>query len=94
MVHMGVSVGGSLGMRNKLIAVPYDQLHLEADKDQTKITKRARSGDIYRAVVSVGPDGTLIRETYRVREGGVDKVDEIELHVPGSGAGNIDKDGG
>ena len=55
---------------------------------------RARSGDIYRAVVSVGPDGTLIRETYRVREGGVDKVDEIELHVPGNGAGNVDKDGG
>jgi hypothetical protein len=43
-------------------------------------------GDIYRAVVSVGPDGTLIRETYRVRDGGVDKVDETELHVPGDGA--------
>jgi hypothetical protein len=95
MVHMGVvSVGGSLGMRNKLVAVPYDQLHLEADKDQTKITMPGAVGDIYRAVVSVGPDGTLIRETYRVRDGGVDKVDEIELHVPGNGAGNIDKDGG
>ena len=40
-------------------------------------------GDIYRAVVSVGPDGTLIRETSRVREGGVDKVDETELHGEG-----------
>jgi hypothetical protein len=48
-------------------------------------------GDIYRAVVSVGPDGTLI---LRVRDGGVDKVDETELHVPGNGAGNVDKDGG
>jgi hypothetical protein len=48
-------------------------------------------GDIYRAVVSVGPDGTLIRETYRVRDGGVDKVDETELHVRGNGPG---KDGG
>ena len=51
-------------------------------------------GDIYRAVVSVGPEGTRIRETYRVREGGVDKFDETELHVPGNGAGNVDKDGG
>jgi hypothetical protein len=47
-------------------------------------------GDIYSAIVSVGPDGTLIRETYRVRDGGVDKVDETELHVPGNGAGNVD----
>ena len=26
--------------------------------------------------------------------GGVDKFDETELHVPGNGAGNVDKDGG
>ena len=45
-------------------------------------------GDIYSAVVSVGPDGTLIRETYRVRDGGADKVDDTELDVPGNGAGN------
>jgi hypothetical protein len=51
-------------------------------------------GDIFRAVVSVGPDGTLIRESYRVRDGGADKVDETELHVPGSGAGDLNKDRG
>jgi hypothetical protein len=34
-------------------------------------------GDIYRAVVSVGPDGTLIRETYRVRDGGVEVTDRV-----------------
>ena len=28
----------ALAMGNKLVAVPYDQLHLEMDKDQTKIT--------------------------------------------------------
>jgi hypothetical protein len=50
-------------------------------------------GDIYRAVV--GWAGRhAIRETYRVRDGGVDKVDETELHVPANGAGNVDKDGG
>jgi uncharacterized protein YrrD len=38
-IVMGVvSVGGFLGIGNKLVAVPYDELHLEADKDQTKIT--------------------------------------------------------
>jgi hypothetical protein len=38
-IVMGVvSVGGFLGMGNKLVAISYDQLHLEADKDQTKIT--------------------------------------------------------
>ena len=26
--------------------------------------------------------------------GGVDKFDETELHVPGNGAGNVDKDSG
>jgi hypothetical protein len=33
-----VSVGGFLGMGNKLVAVPYDKLHLEMNKDQTKVT--------------------------------------------------------
>ena len=33
-----VSVGGFLGMGNKLVAVPYDQLHLEMNKDQPKVT--------------------------------------------------------
>ena len=32
------------------------------------------------------PDGTLIRETFRVRDGGIDKVDETELQVPGESA--------
>jgi hypothetical protein len=37
-IVMGVvSVGGFLGMGNKQVAVPYDQLHLETDTDQTKI---------------------------------------------------------
>jgi len=33
-----VSVGGFLGMGNKLVAIPYDQLHLEMNKDQAKVT--------------------------------------------------------
>ena len=45
-----VSVGGFLGMGNKLVAVPYDQLHLEADKDQTKITMPGASKDALNAM--------------------------------------------
>jgi hypothetical protein len=45
-----VSVGGFLGMGNKLVAVPYDQLHLEADKDQTKITMPGASKDALNAI--------------------------------------------
>jgi len=32
-----VSVGGFLGIGNKLVAVPYDHLHLEMNKDETKV---------------------------------------------------------
>ena len=35
---------------NKLVAVPYDQLHLEADKDQTKITMPGASKDALNAM--------------------------------------------
>jgi hypothetical protein len=45
-IVMGVvSVGGFLGMGNKLVAVPFDQLYLETDKDQTKITMPGASKD-------------------------------------------------
>ncbi len=50
-IVMGVvSVGGFLGMGNKLVAVPYDQLHLETDKDQTKITMPGASKDALNAM--------------------------------------------
>ena len=45
-----ISVGGFLGMGNKLVAVSYDQLHLEADKDQTKITMPGASKDALNAM--------------------------------------------
>ncbi len=50
-IVMGVvSVGGVLGMGNKLVAVPFDELHLEADKDQTKITMPGASKDLLNAM--------------------------------------------
>jgi hypothetical protein len=50
-IAMGiVSVGGFLGMGNKLVAVPYDQLHLETDKDQTKITMPGASKEALNAM--------------------------------------------
>jgi hypothetical protein len=50
-IAMGVvSVGGFLGMGNKLVAVPYDQLHLQADKDQTKITMPGASEEALKAM--------------------------------------------
>ncbi len=45
-----VSVGGFLGMGNKLVAVPYDQLRLEMDKDQTKITMPGANKDALKAM--------------------------------------------
>ena len=45
-----VSVGGFLGIGNKLVAVPYDQLHLETDKDQTKITMPGASKEALKAM--------------------------------------------
>ena len=50
-IAMGiVSVGGFLGMGNKLVAVPYDQLHLETDKDQTKIAMPGASKEALNAM--------------------------------------------
>jgi hypothetical protein len=50
-IAMGVvSVGGFLGMGNKLVAVPYDHLHLETDKDQTKITMPGASKEALNAM--------------------------------------------
>jgi sporulation protein YlmC with PRC-barrel domain len=40
-----VSVGGFLGIGNKLVAVPYDQLHVEMTKDATKIAMPGASKD-------------------------------------------------
>ena len=45
-----VSVGGFLGIGNKLVAVPYDDLHLEADNNQTKITMPGASKDSLNAM--------------------------------------------
>ena len=45
-----VSVGGFLGIGNKLVAVPYDQLHLETNKDQTKVTVPSASKDALNAM--------------------------------------------
>jgi sporulation protein YlmC with PRC-barrel domain len=47
-----VSVGGFLGMGNKLVAIPYDQLHLELNKDQTKVTIPNASKDALNAMPS------------------------------------------
>ncbi|WP_428490511.1 PRC-barrel domain-containing protein [Rhodopila sp.] len=33
-----ISVGGFLGIGNKLVAVPYHQLHIESGQDGTKVT--------------------------------------------------------
>jgi sporulation protein YlmC with PRC-barrel domain len=40
-----VSVGGFLGIGNKLVAVPYDHLHLEMNKDETKVVMPGASKD-------------------------------------------------
>ncbi len=40
-----ISVGGFLGIGNKLVAVPYDQLHTETNKDETKVTFPGASKD-------------------------------------------------
>ena len=40
-----VSVGGFLGIGNKLVAVPYDQLHVEMNKDEAKVTMPSASKD-------------------------------------------------
>ena len=45
-----VSVGGFLGMGNKLVAVPYDQLHLDMNKDETKVTMPGASKDALNAM--------------------------------------------
>src|ERR1700761_2754040 len=50
-IAMGiVSVGGFLGMGNKLVAVPYDQLHLGMDKDQPKITMPGANKEALKAM--------------------------------------------
>src|ERR1700749_3447783 len=50
-IAMGiVSVGAFLGMGNKLVAVPYEQLHLGMDKDQTKITMPGASNEALTAM--------------------------------------------
>ena len=40
-----VSVGGFLGIGNKLVAIPYDQLHIEMNKDEAKVTMPGASKD-------------------------------------------------
>jgi len=45
-----VSVGGFLGIGNKLVAIPYDQLHLETNKDETKVAMPGASKDALNAM--------------------------------------------
>jgi hypothetical protein len=45
-----VSVGGFLGMGNKLVAVPYDQLRLDTDKDQVKVVMPGANKDALKAM--------------------------------------------
>jgi hypothetical protein len=45
-----VSVGGFLGIGNKLVAVPYDQLRLETNKDETKVAVPSASKDALNAM--------------------------------------------
>lgn len=40
-----ISVGGFLGMGNKLVAMPYDQLHFETSKDETKVVMPGATKD-------------------------------------------------
>jgi hypothetical protein len=64
-----VSVGGFLGIGNKLVAVPYDQLHLETDRDQTKITMPGASKEALKAMPTFtysGSSGRTVREPQRL----------------------------
>jgi hypothetical protein len=45
-----VSVGGFLGMGNKLVAVPYAQLHLETNKDEMRVTMPGAGKDALNAM--------------------------------------------
>jgi hypothetical protein len=45
-----VSVGGFLGIGNKLVAVPYDQLHLDTDKEGAKLAMPGASKDALNAM--------------------------------------------
>lgn len=45
-----VLVGGFLGMGNKLVAVPHDELYLETNKDETKVTMPSASKDALNAM--------------------------------------------
>jgi sporulation protein YlmC with PRC-barrel domain len=47
-----ISVGGFLGIGNKLVAIPYDQLHLDMDKDTTKISIPEANKDALNAMPS------------------------------------------
>ena len=40
-----VSIGGFLGLGNKLVAVPYGQMPLDTNKDETKVTMPGASRD-------------------------------------------------
>lgn len=45
-----VSVGGFLGIGNKLVAVPYPQLHIDTGKDGTKVTMPGANKDALNAM--------------------------------------------
>ena len=45
-----VSVGGFLGIGNKLVAVPYHQLHIDSTGDGTKVTMPGASKDALNAM--------------------------------------------
>jgi sporulation protein YlmC with PRC-barrel domain len=45
-----ISVGGFLGMGNKLVAVPYEQLHIEMNKDDVKVAMPGANKDALSAM--------------------------------------------
>lgn len=45
-----ISVGGFLGMGNKLVAVPYDQLHIEMNRDDVKVAMPGANKDALNAM--------------------------------------------
>ena len=45
-----ISVGGFLGIGNKLVAIPYDHLHLQSDKNGTKLALPGATKDALNAM--------------------------------------------
>lgn len=45
-----ISVGGFIGIGNKLVAIPFDQLHLETNNDGSKVTMPGANKDALNAM--------------------------------------------